>query len=74
MYHSKFVADTAIATPDDVRLALTDPVRGSAFLGLLVLLVGLPLLAVRLFAWAVARDIRRIGIVAATAGAAARRR
>lgn len=74
MYRATITVDARAAAAGDALPALVNPARGSAFLGLLVLLVGLPLLAGRVFVWAVARDIRRAGIVAAIVGDAARRR
>ena len=59
MYYSKIEA----AIPVD-SLAAADaapaPTTGETLIGLTLLIVGLPLLAVRLFAWAVARDVRKL--------------
>lgn len=71
MFEGKIVAESAIAVPADVREQFAaEDARGSAALGLLILLVGLPLLAVRLFVWAVVRDVRRIGTLASIVGGA----
>jgi len=72
MYEGKIIADTATATPPDVRAELSGEggPSESVVLGLLVLAVALPLLAVRVFAHLVARDVRRIGKLAGIVGGA----
>ena len=76
MYEGKIVAEIAVALPADVRAALPpqrdrDTPGGSALLGFVILLVGLPLLATRVFAHLVARDLRKLGTLARILGAAA---
>ncbi|MBN2970459.1 hypothetical protein JW805_20585 [Roseomonas aeriglobus] len=74
MYEGKIVAEAAVAMPRDVRRTLGRPDRdqGSAALGLAVLVIGLPLLAVRMFVWAVITDLRKLGRLAGVIGAAVR--
>lgn len=74
MYEGKIVAQAAIPMPHDVRRELDAPPRdeGNAAIGLAVLVIGLPLLAVRMFAWAVLRDLGKLGRLAGIVGGAVR--
>ena len=59
MYYSKIEAAIPVDTLA-VDGAATKATRGETALGLALLVVGLPLLAIRVFAWAVARDVRKL--------------
>ena len=59
MYYSKIhSADVAMRS---LKVADASPDVTTSLFGLLVLIVGLPLLVVRFFLWGMARDIRRVG-------------
>ena len=68
MYHSRIEAavDVSPMTAEGSREGVHD--ARTKTLGVLILIVGLPVLFVRVLLWAVARDIRRIGTVAGIIG------
>ncbi len=74
MCEGKIVAGTAIPMPQNMRRALvrSDRAEGNAAMGMAVLAIGLPLLAVRMFVWAVIADVGKAGRLAGVIGAAVR--
>lgn len=70
MYYSKIEA-AAVVDHRSLGAVESAPDAKATAVGLLVLIVGLPLLAARVFLWAVARDLRRVAKLGGIVGQAA---